>query len=259
MQQHALTAYRTATPPDLDGRLAADCWRRAPRSSRFVDLVSGGPTGLDTRAAVLWDDDALYVGFEVEEPRVEARLTERDAHVWLDDDVELFVAGVDRYYELEVNALNTVYEVLFEWDDAGRDRAAGPAELRGDHPQAAPFDGVDHRHPRGPRTGFWGWDLPGLVTAVHVDGRLNDPSVVDAGWSVEIALPWAGLAVLADEAHPLPPRDGDIWRIAFARFNTDRMSADDSGGWALSPHGVWDAHVPERFPLVRFSSDPPPG
>lgn len=30
----------------------------------------------DTRAAVLWDDEHLYVGYWVEEPYVEATLTE---------------------------------------------------------------------------------------------------------------------------------------------------------------------------------------
>ena len=32
--------------------------------------------------------------------------------------------------------------------------------------------------------------------------------------------------------------------------------AEDPGGWAWSPHGVWDSHVPEVFPYVRFSREP---
>ena len=255
------TAYRAATPPDLDGRLAADCWRAAPTSPRFVDLVSGAATALDTHGAILWDDEHLYVGFRLEQPDVTATLTERDAHIWLDDDVELFVAGADAYYELEINALNTVYEVLFVWDEAyargGYDRVP---ELRREHPQAAPFDGVGlPGHPRGPRTGFWGYDLPGLRTAVHVDGTLNDSSDRDRGWTVEIAVPWSSLEVLARaDGRALPPDDGDEWRIGLSRFNTARATPDDSGGWAWNPHGVWDSHLPERFPRVRFSTAPPP-
>jgi hypothetical protein len=243
------TAHRAATRPDLDGRLAADCWRTAPKTSRFVDLVSGADVRYDTRAAILWDDEHLYVGFWVEQPDVTATLTERDSHIWLDDDVELFLAGPDAYYELEINALNTVYEVLFAWDDA--DLPVGGAELRRDHEQAAPFHGVGFEHPRGPRTGFWGFDLPGLRTAVHVDGTLNDDRDVDRGWTVEIAIPWAGLAVLAG-GRSLPPRDGDEWAISLSRFNTD--TEEDSGGWAWSPHGVWDSHIPELFPRVRFTT-----
>ena len=34
----------------------------------------------------------------------------------------------------------------------------------------------------------------GLRVAVRVDGTLNDPTDEDRGWTVEIALPWAGMA-----------------------------------------------------------------
>ena len=30
----------------------------------------------------------------------------------------------------------------------------------------------------------------------------------------------------------------------------DPNNPKDSGGWALSPHGVWDSHIPEVFPQV---------
>src|SRR5512138_1020039 len=73
------TAYRVGTPPVIDGRLDEPCWQQAPRSPRFAALVSGGPAIHDTRTAVLWDDQCLYVGYWVEEPFVQAHLTQRDA------------------------------------------------------------------------------------------------------------------------------------------------------------------------------------
>jgi hypothetical protein len=81
----------------------------------------------------------------------------------------------------------------------------------------------------------------------------------DRGWTVEIAIPWTGLAALArPDGRPLPPRDGDTWRIDFSRFNQYKEAppAQDPGGWAWSPHGAWDSHIPEVFPYVRFSSSP---
>jgi hypothetical protein len=44
----------------------------------------------------------------------------------------------------------------------------------------------------------------------------------------------------------------------FSRFNTYREAApaEDSGGWAMNAHGVWDSHIPELFPYVRFSTAP---
>lgn len=252
------TAHRASRPPSIDGRLDDACWRSAPRSPRFVDLVTGARTALDTTTAVLWDDDHLYVGYWIEQPHVTATLTERDAPIWHDDDVELFVAGADAYYEFEINAFGTIYEVLFVWDEAyERGPYAAAPELRRDHPRAEPFDGVGFTgHPRGGRTGFWGWDLPGLRSAVSVDGTINDDTDRDRGWTVELALPWDGLRMLAEaDGRAVPPVDGDTWRMDFSRFNTTRHGDGDSGGWAMSAHGVWDSHVPELFAYVHFSDE----
>jgi hypothetical protein len=251
------TAYRVDQPPLIDGRLDEPCWLAAPRSPRFVDLISGQPTLHDTRAAVLWDDDALYVGYWVEEPLVTATLTERDALIYTDNDVELFIAGADAYYEFEINALGTIYEVLFVWEEAyERGNYSRFPGLQRNAPGLRPFDGVGFRHPRGPRLGFWHWDFPGLQSAVFVDGTLNQNGDRDRGWTVELALPWAGMEVLAQgDGRSLPPREGDTWRMDFSRFNQYKEAppAQDSGGWAWTPHGVWDSHVPESFVYIHFS------
>lgn len=254
------TAFRAPEPLLIDGRLDKPAWAKAPRSPRFVDLVNGGPTVHDTRAAVLWDEQYLYVGFWIEEPFVEAKLTERDALIWSENDVELFIAGQDAYYEFEINALGTIYEALFVFEDAyesrGYDRMA---ELARTVDGFRPWNGVGFStHPRGPRLGFFKWDLPGLKSAVAVDGTLNDNADRDRGWTVEIAIPWSGLEVLArGDGRTLPPRDGDTWRLDFSRFNTYRAAppANDPGGWAWSAHGVWDSHIPELFPYIHFSNE----
>jgi len=253
------TAYRVDEQLMIDGRLDEVSWRRVPRSPRFVDLISGRPTIHDTRAAVLWDDTYLYVGFWIEEPHVTATLTERDALIYTNNDVEVFIAGQDAYYEFEINALGTIYEVFFIWEEAyERGGYQQVAEFQRDHPQVQPFNGVGFtNHPRGPRIGFWNWDFPGLKSGVYVDGTLNDDSDRDRGWTVELAFPWAGMRWLAHaDERALPPRDGDTWRMDFSRFNQYREAppANDSSGWAWSAHGVWDSHIPERFPYIHFSS-----
>ena len=257
------TAYRVTQPPALDGRLDAPPWLSAPRSRRFVDLVTGNATIHDTRAAVLWDDEHLYIGFWVEEPFVSATMTERDAPIYEENDVEVFIAGNDAYYELEVNPLGTVYEALFVWDEAyERSGYAAIPELQRDAAGFRKWHGVGFtEHPRGGRSGFFRWDLPGLRTAVHVDGVINDPGVRDRGWTVEIAIPWSGLHLLAmPDSRSLPPDEGDVWRMDFSRFNVVKEAppATDSGGWAWSPHGVWDSHIPECFPYIHFTREMPP-
>ncbi|MEM3425891.1 MAG: carbohydrate-binding family 9-like protein [Thermoproteota archaeon] len=253
------TAYRVCEPIRVDGVLDEACWQKAPRSPRFVDLVSGRPTLYDTFAAVLWDDENLYVGFWVEEPLVTATLTERDSPIYEDNDVELFIAGRDAYYEFEINALGTFYEVLFIWEDAyEKSGYSRLPEFRRDVPGVRLFPGVGFKnHPRGGRIGFWNWDYPGLRAGVHVDGTLNNNQDRDRGWTVELALPWKGMRVLAmPENKPLPPKDGETWRMNFFRFNQYKEAppAQDSGGWAWSPHYVWDSHVPECYPFIIFSS-----
>jgi hypothetical protein len=248
------TARRVNTPPTIDGNLNKPCWQQAPRSPSFRDLISGETTPYDTRAAVLWDDQFLYIGYWIEEPDVRAHLTERDAPIYEDNDVEFFIAGQDAYYEFEINALGTIYEVFFIWEDA-YERAGYhlKPEFKRDAVGVRPFDGVGFKHPRGQRIGYWNFDLNGLQSAVNIQGTLNDSSDKDTGWTVELAIPWKSLWALAD-GRSLPPEDGDIWRMDFSRFNQYKTSEKDSAGWVWSPHGVWDSHVPELFTKVQFST-----
>ena len=254
------TAYRIKTRPEIDGQLDEPFWRDAPKSLPFRDLISGTETIHDTRVAVLWDDECLYVAYWVEEPNVEATLTERDAKIYQDNDVELFIAGRDTYYEFEINAFGTIYEVFFIWEESykkgGYDTIAG---LSPDEPGRIPFHGVGYKpHPRGPRIGYWNWDFPGLQSAVFVDGTINENQDRDRGWTVELALPWSGMSVLAmADNRSLPPQVQDIWRMDFSRFNQYREAppTKDSKGWAWSPHGVMDSHVPDCYTYIHFSTE----
>src|SRR4030042_1895780 len=82
---------RTPRPPRIDGRLDDPCWQRAVRSPRFVDLVDGSPAAFDTRMTAVWDDEAFYLAYWIEEPDVRARLTERDSFIWTEKHPGLFI------------------------------------------------------------------------------------------------------------------------------------------------------------------------
>ena len=259
------TCYRTRTPLIPGDGVPPAHWELAPRSPRFVDMVTGYPAFFDTRSAALWDDENLYIAFWVEEPFVSGKQTERDSLVFLENDIEVFLDGGDCYYEFEINALGTVYEVFFVWQDA-----YGPG-TRFDTPE---FDLVSQRalsfagdydrsgptfwrgtHPRGARWAFRHWDLPGLQSAVAVDGALNDPTQLSRGWTVELAFPWKGLGTLAN-GRSLPPREGDEWRIFFGRFEqlmVNGREVEPHPAWCWTPHGVFDTHLPDKWTRVRFS------
>jgi hypothetical protein len=256
------TCFRTAKRINIDGRLDKPAWRKAPKSNRFVDLVSGVPGFLDTRMASLWDDENFYVAFWVDEPNVQARLKERDSLVWTENDVEVFIGGENCYYEFEINALGTIYEVFYigrevlkrasRFDLPEFDLYTRRVDIIGGF-QDTKRRGKD---PRGPRWAFMDWDFPGLKAAVRVDGTLNDPKDVDKGWTAEIAFPWSGMKTLAG-SRPVPPREGDVWRMDFSRFELLEFcgaQAEPHPGWALNRHGVYNSHIPECFSFVHFST-----
>ena len=87
----------------------------------------------------------------------------------------------------------------------------------------------------------------------------------DAGWSLELALPWASLAPPGQTARG--PRAGESWRVNFSRVEWNLVAAaggyakrtDPATGkplaemnWVWSPQGVIDMHRPERWGVVRF-------
>lgn len=252
-----MSAYpvrRLSSPIAVDGDLTKPAWRDAERSPRFVDMAQGTPGWYDTHAAALWDDEALYIAFWIDDPYPRAKLTERDSIIFSESDVEVFIDCGDAYYELELNALNTVYEVAFIWQDAYDKFDPAEFDLR----KALSFGGNFDReeatfwtgtHPRGNRWAFRDWDYPGLETAVQVQGRLNDDTEPSQGWAAEIKLPWSGLAALGRSK----PNPGEEWRLFFGRFQKMRMDRGEvNPAWCWTPHGIYDTHMPERFTPVRF-------
>ena len=250
------TCLRATGAVPIDGEVDNPVWKSVPKSPRFVDMTTGNSAILDTRAAVQWDDENLYVAYWIQEPNIAATLTRRDSLIWNDNDVEMFIAGEDCYYEFEINAFGTVYEVLWVWQDAYKhgsrfeipelDLLTQKVEVLGGE-----FDG--RKHPRGGRWGFREWDLKGLKTAVKVNGTANKSEDVDAGWNVEIAIPWSGLKLLAGE-RSLPPKPGDVWRMDFSRFELlKERGASINPGWSWNTHGVYDSHIPELFTYIHFS------
>jgi hypothetical protein len=244
----------------IDGNLEKPVWKQAEKSRRFVDLVTGDRAILNTQMAALWDDRALYVAYWVDEPEVRATLTERDSLIWFDNDVETFFAGEDCYYEFEINAFNTVYEVFFVYQDALKkgsrfdtpqfDLYSRDVDVLGGFQDTGRFK----KHPRGRRWAFMDFDFPALQSAVKVDGKINDPSHTDKGWTVELAFPWEGFRIL-NPSKTFPPKAGDTIRGQFFRFENLRSGGKTvtSAGWSLNEHGAYDSHIPENFAYLHFA------
>jgi hypothetical protein len=231
--------YRARRPVVIDGRLDDPAWKDALWTDPFVDIEgdSRPKPRYRTRCKMLWDDAYFYIAAELEEPHVWGTLTQRDSVICHDNDFEVFIdpdGDNHEYYELEINTLNTVWDLFL------------PKPYR---------DGGQARNE---------WDIAGLKTAVCVDGTLNDPSDVDRGWSVEMALPWKALAEYAHR--PAPPRNGDQWRVNFSRVEWQhevvegryrKVAGTREDNWVWSPQGAIDMHRPERWGYVQFSTARP--
>ena len=264
MREFEYEAKKIGYDFDVDGDVDKSPWNGVEWSRRFVDLVTGDPGLFDTRTAVLWSDSRLYVAFKAEEPFLEARLTERDSIIFQESDLELFIDGGDCYYELEVNAANTIYEVFFIWRDAYEKGGRFDIPVFDVHERQAYTFGGDYdrraesfwegTNPRGIRWAFTDFDMPGLKTAVRLDGTLNDNSDLDEGWSLEISIPWSSLDIIAGDRN-LPPNGGDVWRMFLGRFQKlvqNGMEVQPHPATALSSHGVYDVHFPEKWSRVLF-------
>ncbi len=259
------TAQKINERLEINGDLTKRAWQNATKSQRFVDMATGGPAFYDTRSACIWTDEHLYIGFWVEEPFVSGELKNRDDIIFQENDVEIFIDGGDCYYELELNALGTIYEMMFVWRDAYKrggkfdlpefDVIADGCYTFGGDFDRNPESFWDGTHPRGTRWAFRNWDMAGLEVGVQVQGKINDDSHIDDGWTAEIAIPWASMNALAD-GRSLPPKDGDEWKIFFGRFQKLMNAGQEVSphpAWVLKPHGKYDTHQPEQFPTVTFA------
>jgi hypothetical protein len=234
---------RAQEPLELDGRVDKSFWAAAEWTGDFVDIEGDlrPKPAKQTKVKMLWDDEYFYFAAELIEDQIWATLTERDSVIFHDNDFEIFIdpdGDSHRYYEFEINALNTVWDLLL----------------------VKPYrDG-------GPPVNSW--DIAGLKTAVHIDGELNCPSAANRMWSIEVAMPWTSLRECA--AGGRPPSSGEFWRVNFSRVEWQaevhegkyRKVIDPETGkpypednWVWSPMGLVNMHYPELWGYVIFTDE----
>ena len=213
----------TSSAPKIDGKLDDPEWKQAPWTSDFVDIEGEErpKPRFRTRTKMLWDHRYLYIGAQLEEPDVKAKLTEHDSVIFHDNDFEVFLKPLPSspsYYEFEMNALNTGWDLFLP----------KPYKMGGSADNS--------------------WDIDGLKTAVSIQGTLNNSSDRDRGWTLEIAYP---LNAFRSRQQIAPPDVGTVWRINFSRVEWKAGQAKEDN-WVWSPQGIVDMHVPERWGFLQF-------
>jgi hypothetical protein len=111
----------------VDGKLDEAAWAGAPRQSGFVQRFprDAAAPSLDTRFAIVYDDDAIYVGVWADDPRpdlIRALLTRRDVDAPADAVIVAFDSYHDRRtaYAFQLNAAGVQRDMLM-FDDSNQD------------------------------------------------------------------------------------------------------------------------------------------
>lgn len=135
---------------------AAEPWP-AIEFSALADTVTGGAPLQPTRFKIGWNPAELRVLFHASDAAPNATMTRRDAPLYEEEVVEVFldtVGDLGGYYEIEVNPLNAVLDLVLR------------------------------RNRSGYRKNF-AWRCEGLVTAVRIDPGIS--------WTSELSIPMSSI------------------------------------------------------------------
>ncbi len=233
--------YKSQNTIIIDGVMDDTDWLNCEWTEEFVD-IEGNLQPLPqfaTNVKMLWDNNYFYIAAKLEEPHVWATLTEHDSYIYrYNNNFEVFIdpdGDTHEYYEIEENALATVWDLF-----------------------------LDKPYRDGANT-YDSWNIDGLLTAVDVQGTINNPSDIDTCWSVELAIPWSVLEEYSNM--PTPPENDDQWRVNFSRVQWDfdttggvytqvgSYQNGDENNWVWSPQGLIAMHYPEMWGYVQFSEN----
>jgi len=208
-------APRAKGPIKIDGVLDEPDWKRAPVAV-LVRSTDGAPTKYRTEARLLWDNEYLYLSFVSEDEDVWSDFFQHDDKIYTQEAVEIFIdADGDgkTYNELEIAPTGATFDAYFPARREGMDLS---------------------------------WES-GMVSAVKVEGTLNNPNDVDKSWTVEAKIP---IAKLASVPH-VPPLVGDKWRFNLYRLDWHTGRKINEGS-AFSPLFAGDFHNLPRFGWLEF-------
>lgn len=209
--------HRAGAPVVIDGTLKDPAWKAA--STLTLIFPWDRQTGAKQRTTVriLWDDQALYLGYDCEDTGITAQFDRRDDPTYRDDAVELFInpdPSQSFYYGFEMNARAVLFDYFY----------------------AFPYKILRR------------YDLPGVKLATHLRGTLNATGDKDSGWSLEVAIPWSSFEELGSTQ---PPKPGASWTANLNRWDGTEPNRRLSQ-WSNSGMPEPNPHNPARFGRLTF-------
>jgi len=201
----------------IDGKLDDKAWESASPAVS-LQFLWDSQTGAKQKTAVrmLWDDQYLYVCYDLDDADITAQFLERDDPTYRDDAAEIFInplpSQTGLYFGLEMNARAILYDYLM----------------------------YDSRY------AMKRFNMQGVKLATFLRGTLNARGDTDQGWSLEVAIPFVNFEELAKR-----PTNGTIWKANLNRWDgvepSRRMSI-----WSDPLQNRPAPHVPARFGELVF-------
>lgn len=194
----AAVRRRSAAPPSRLRPFALADGRGAPR--------------WPTQVEVAWDDDGLAVAFDCADDDAWSTFSERDAPLWQQEAVELFLAAGEavpvQYFEFEVSPKGVLFDARVT-------------------------------NPHGDRLGMTvdsAWNCSGIAWHAAPTGERAD-------WRAELVIPWRGLGLAAAPA----ALSANFYRIERPRGGEPEFSC-----WSPTLTSPADFHRPHRFGVLEL-------
>lgn len=225
-EQPVFKAARTSSPMVIDGVLDEEAWMGTEaRSFASFYRVEKPDDQQETVFRMLWDDENLYLFYQMKDKFLTAREKKRDGQPYFDDCAEIFFITVPESLDTHIGYELNLYK-------ASNDFVYFNEFYKG-------------------RSGILKTFNPEFDVAVTFDGTINDNSDEDEGWTMELRIPIANFDGLANF---VPVKTGNRW--AFLAVRQDRNDAEGNRRSTSTLFPIYDieknVHQPDRFGLVEF-------
>ncbi|MEO9891413.1 carbohydrate-binding family 9-like protein [Aurantibacter sp.] len=225
-EQPLFKALKASEKIEIDGKSNETIWQKTEsRTFDYFYNIVNPDDKQQTTIRMLWDDDNIYLFYDMQDHYLTARETKRDGEPYLDDCAEIFFItapdSLDTHFGYELN-LNKASNDFIYFNDF--------------------YDGKS--------IAFKKYDPDFKIEITH-NGTINDNSDIDVGWTMELAIPIANFGKLGEI---VPIKTGNRW--AFLAVRQDRNDAEGNRRSTSTIFPIYDisknVHQANRFGLVEF-------
>ena len=210
----------------IDGKMDEEIWSQTEsRAFNYFYRIEKPDDQQETTLRMLWDENNLYLFYQMKDKYLTARETKRDGEPYLDDCAEIFFITVpdslDTHFGYELNLYKASNDFIYFNDF---------------------YDGKN--------LAFKKYN-PDFEVEVTYKGTINNNGDIDDGWTMELAIPISNFGKLGEV---IPVEAGNKW--AFLAVRQDRNDATGNRRSTSTIFPIYDisknVHQANRFGLLQF-------